>query len=158
MMRATGEDELAAWKRLCGTLGLAGVDAGEEASAASGPERWAGTVEEIRQEPRGRYLLVRLGAPSPGILLLGVHTGTEGLCAVCRRTEPPGPGDYAFWSASICLSSVPSSRLTRWRLSPSIDRLTAWSSALCSSSRRSSNCDCRAARTGSFRSVRLWFL
>jgi uncharacterized protein YndB with AHSA1/START domain len=76
MSQADGE-ALAVWSRLTQALGVAGADVGEEREAISGPERLSGIVERIYQERRQRYIMLRLDAPGPGILLAGIYAMGE---------------------------------------------------------------------------------
>jgi uncharacterized protein YndB with AHSA1/START domain len=64
-------DSLLAWLTLGEALGLAGANVGERRSTSSGPELWSGIVEHVHQDVEQRYVLLRLDAPSPGLVLLG---------------------------------------------------------------------------------------
>lgn len=71
---AGGEGEpQAIWSRLTQALGVAGADVGQHRAASSGPDELAGTVECIHQDQKQRYLILRLDAPRPGILLAGIY-------------------------------------------------------------------------------------
>lgn len=72
MTPASG-DTLAVWQRLGDALGLAGANVGERRTAASGPESLSGIVEHVHQDSRQRNVLLRIDAPSPGMLLLGTY-------------------------------------------------------------------------------------
>jgi uncharacterized protein YndB with AHSA1/START domain len=64
-------DSLSAWPRLCERLGLAGANVGERRIASSAPAPWSGVVEHVHQDAQQRYVLFRLDAPSPGVILAG---------------------------------------------------------------------------------------
>jgi hypothetical protein len=64
-------DSLSTWLRLCELLGLAGANVGEHRTASSGPEPWSGVVEHVHQDSKQRYVLLRVDAPSPGLVLTG---------------------------------------------------------------------------------------
>jgi hypothetical protein len=78
-------DSLAAWTRLLEGLKLAGANVGEHRSGALEPERLSGVVERVHQDERHRYVLMRLDAPRPGILLAGTYARGESTnVTVCR--------------------------------------------------------------------------
>lgn len=64
-------DPLSAWKQLLSALHLEGAHVGEQRDSDDGPERWAGVVEHVYQDSQQRYLLLRIHAPSPGLVLVG---------------------------------------------------------------------------------------
>lgn len=70
MSRVEG-DHLAVWKRLTDQLGLSGADTGDRRTTPERPERLSGVVERIKQDSRERYVMMRLDAPAPGIVLVG---------------------------------------------------------------------------------------
>jgi uncharacterized protein YndB with AHSA1/START domain len=59
--------QLDVWKKLTEQLGLAGANAGEEATSSQAPEKLSGIVEHVVQHNRQRYVLLRLYQPAPGI-------------------------------------------------------------------------------------------
>jgi len=61
-----------AWKTLVESLGLTGLDVGEEIMTPV-PEYLAGTIERIEQDQHQRYVLLRLHQPSPGLVLVGTY-------------------------------------------------------------------------------------
>lgn len=67
----TAVDGLSAWKRLTTQLGLDGANVGEHRTTDGGPERLAGVIEHVHQDAQQRYVLLRLEAPSPGLILVG---------------------------------------------------------------------------------------
>ncbi|MGI6855227.1 SRPBCC family protein [Mesorhizobium sp. 1B3] len=76
MAQADGE-ALAVWSRLTQALGVAGADVGEQRTATSGPEELSGTVERLHQERKQRYVMLRLHAPRPAVLLAGIYAMGE---------------------------------------------------------------------------------
>jgi uncharacterized protein YndB with AHSA1/START domain len=72
-------EALASWVRLCELLGVTGANVGEHRTAAPGPEPWSGVVEHIHQDIQQRYVLLRLDAPSPGVVLAGLHRKESGI-------------------------------------------------------------------------------
>jgi uncharacterized protein YndB with AHSA1/START domain len=78
-------DSLSTWLRLCELLGLAGANVGEQRTASSGPEPWSGVVEHVHQDAKQRYVLLRLDAPSPGLVLTGTDDkGGSTTVSVCH--------------------------------------------------------------------------
>lgn len=72
MVQAEGE-AVTIWSRLTQALGVAGADVGEHRTASSSPDEVGGTVERIHQDQKQRYVMLRLDAPRPGILLAGIY-------------------------------------------------------------------------------------
>jgi uncharacterized protein YndB with AHSA1/START domain len=97
-------DSLSAWLRLCERLGLAGANAGEQRTGSSGPGPWSGVVEQVHQDARQRYVLLRLDAPSPGFVLAGTedHGGSTSV-SLCRFF-------YGETSAALAAESEPRTR------------------------------------------------
>lgn len=77
VMTAADGEALAVWSRLTRALGVAGADVGEQRTATSGPEELSGTVERVHQERKQRYIMLRLDAPRPAILLAGIYAMGE---------------------------------------------------------------------------------
>ncbi len=71
---------LSAWRTLGEQLGLAKINVGEPVSAQAGPELWSGWVEQVYQDARQRYWVLRLDPPDAGVVLVSVSV-------------PPGVGD-----------------------------------------------------------------
>jgi uncharacterized protein YndB with AHSA1/START domain len=69
-------DALSAWLRLGDGLGLAGANVGERRASSAAHDAFAGVVENVYQDDRQRWVLLRLDAPSPGALLVGTHETT----------------------------------------------------------------------------------
>ncbi len=76
----SGEDALSAWKQLTQACGLAGKDVGDSCRSEFDVEPWSGVVEHVHQDAQQRWAIVRIAAPSPGLVLLGTKntTGTRG--------------------------------------------------------------------------------
>lgn len=68
-------DGLTAWSRLRDALALTGAQVGDRHHLAPTPEVWSGVVEQIHEDPRKRWILLRLGPPEPGIVLVGTYDG-----------------------------------------------------------------------------------
>jgi hypothetical protein len=68
-----------AWKALLGSLGLAGVTAGQRWATGEGAPPLAGVVEEVSEGQR-RYQLLRLDEPTPGIVFLAAYPMGAGVC------------------------------------------------------------------------------
>jgi hypothetical protein len=104
-MTPSNADPLSAWRRLGEELGLTGANVGERRAASSGPEKWSGVVEHIRQDAQQRYVLLRLDAPSPGVALLGTDAKSGGGTSVSLARY-----FYGDDSAALAAESEP-----RWR-------------------------------------------
>jgi hypothetical protein len=66
-------------------LGLAGANVGEQRTTSSGPEPWSGVVEHVHQDAKQRYVLLRLDAPSRGLVLTGTDDkGGSTTVSVCH--------------------------------------------------------------------------
>src|SRR5690606_6462049 len=78
-MTPTSSDSLAAWLGLGAARGRAGASGGGRGAASSAPEPWAGVVEHVHQDAQQRYVLVRLDAPSPGMVVVGTYDGGDGV-------------------------------------------------------------------------------
>lgn len=89
VMTPASGDPLTVWLRLGDALGLAGANVGERRTAPPGVEPWSGVVEHVFQDAQQRYVLVRLDAPSPGAVLVGV-------------TDAPNLGGSAGTTVSLC--------------------------------------------------------
>ncbi len=114
-MSKVNEGSLSVWSRLGELLGLTAANVGERRTspASSGAEAWAGVVEQVHQDAEHRYVLLRLDAPSPGILAVGTyekgattHSAAGGRANVnmCRffygeRAEELKQESEAAWSA-----------------------------------------------------------
>jgi len=85
MTRGLAGDDLPVWTRLIAELGLSGANVGERRATASKPEAVAGVVEHVLQSDRTRFLLMRLDAPGPGIVIVGTHRGPDGVHASVTR-------------------------------------------------------------------------
>jgi uncharacterized protein YndB with AHSA1/START domain len=72
VMTGAAGDQLDVWKRLLAQLALTGADAGERRTMAE-PEPASGVIERIQQLPHERWLVLRLDAPGPGVVLLGTY-------------------------------------------------------------------------------------
>jgi uncharacterized protein YndB with AHSA1/START domain len=79
-------EALEAWQRLAETLGLAGANVGERRSLSAEPEAVSGVVEQVHQDDQQRYVLLRLDAPSSGLVLIGTSAKKSGgaRVSVCR--------------------------------------------------------------------------
>jgi len=76
---------LAAWQRLGEALGLAGANVGERRAWSAGPEACSGIVEHVHQDAQQRYVVLRLEAPSAGVVLLGTYDkGAATNLSLCR--------------------------------------------------------------------------
>jgi hypothetical protein len=69
-------DHLSAWKRLIGTIGLAGIDVGERWTT-SHPHRLSGVVERTQQHPQMRVVIARLDTPAPGVAMIGTYGAAD---------------------------------------------------------------------------------
>jgi uncharacterized protein YndB with AHSA1/START domain len=72
-MTACPGDALSAWQQLGQQFDLAGASVDERRTPAGLPEAWSGIVEHVYQDAEQRYILLRLDAPSPGMVLVGTH-------------------------------------------------------------------------------------
>jgi uncharacterized protein YndB with AHSA1/START domain len=79
MVMGVQEEPLTVWTRLTEGLGLAGANVGERRTTSPRPEALTGTVESIVQNPKSRYILLRLEAPVPGVALCGTHAVKDGV-------------------------------------------------------------------------------
>lgn len=70
---STTDDALSSWRRLGEALGLANANVGERRAGPLGSDSWSGVVEHIHQDAEQRFVVVRLDAPAPGILLAGIY-------------------------------------------------------------------------------------
>jgi hypothetical protein len=90
IMSPVSGDSLSVWLRLGEALGLAGASVGERRTCSTGPESWSGVVEQVYQDAQQRWVVLRLDAPTPGIVLVGTSdtaklSGNDGTTAsVCR--------------------------------------------------------------------------
>ena len=73
VMSALDGDHLSAWTRLTTQLDLAGASVGETRTTPAEPEALTGVVERIDQDRQQRYILMRLDAPAPGVVLFGTY-------------------------------------------------------------------------------------
>jgi uncharacterized protein YndB with AHSA1/START domain len=73
VMTSAEGDHLTVWKRLTEQLALTAADAGEQRTTASQPEALSGAIERVQQQRHERYLLMRLDAPTPGVVILGTY-------------------------------------------------------------------------------------
>jgi uncharacterized protein YndB with AHSA1/START domain len=71
MVMTPAGDAPAAWLRLGGALGFAGLNVGERGSTSSAPEKFSGVVEHVYQDAKLRFVAIRIEEPSPGIILAG---------------------------------------------------------------------------------------
>jgi uncharacterized protein YndB with AHSA1/START domain len=95
---------LAAWQRLSEALGLSAANVGERGGWSSGPEACSGIVEHVYQDAQQRYVLLRLDAPTPGLVLLGTYDkGSSTSLSMCRYF-------YGETAAELAAASEP-----RWR-------------------------------------------
>lgn len=78
MASATG-DALATWTRLTTALGLAGANVGERRSTPAHPQRLSGVVERVHQDPRQRWVMLRLDEPVPGVASIGIYDSGKGI-------------------------------------------------------------------------------
>lgn len=78
LMRAQ-EEPLVVWTRLTERLGLAGANVGERRTTSPRPEALTGTVENIVQNTKSRYIILRLEAPAPGVALWKTHAVKDGV-------------------------------------------------------------------------------
>ena len=76
-MKAAQGDTLAVWKRLIATAGIAGVDVGERRKTSALPEPLDGIVEQVRQDDRFRYVILRISAPFDGIAIFGTYVNAD---------------------------------------------------------------------------------
>lgn len=72
-MASTEGEHLAVWKRLIESLDLAGAHVGERRTTAPEPERLSGVVEQVHQDMKVRWLLLRLDAPTSGVAVIGTY-------------------------------------------------------------------------------------
>ena len=79
MVMGVREEPLAVWVRLTDALGFAGANVGESRTTSPHPEALTGTVEHIVQNPKSRYIMLRLQAPTPGVALWGIHAAKSGV-------------------------------------------------------------------------------
>jgi len=73
VMSALDGDHLSAWTRFTTQLDLAGASVGETRTTAAEPEALTGVLERIDQDRQQRYILMRLDAPAPGVVLFGTY-------------------------------------------------------------------------------------
>jgi len=117
-MAPASTDSLSAWLHLGEALGLTGANVGERRTASSGPESWSGIVEHVHQDAQQRYVLLRLDAPSAGILLVGTSDaanlgGSAGATlSVCRyyygdNTAALAAEGEARWRDWLATQQVP---------------------------------------------------
>lgn len=67
-------DALPVWQQLVAHFNLAGASVGARLDTHGRlPEALAGIVELVHQDAEQRYVILRLDAPSPGLLLVGTH-------------------------------------------------------------------------------------
>ena len=91
VMHTVAAGSLPTWRRLVEALSLSGANVSERRSSESGPESFSGVVEHVYQDATQRYLVLRLDAPAPGVLLVGTsdpssmsgRPGTNNV-SVCR--------------------------------------------------------------------------
>jgi uncharacterized protein YndB with AHSA1/START domain len=94
---------LASWLRLGDLLGLGGANVGERRGWPSGPEGCSGIVEHVHQDAQQRYVLLRLDAPSPGVVLVGTYEKRAGTnVSLCRyyygeNAAELAAASEAFW-------------------------------------------------------------
>lgn len=74
VMALTSLPEAEAWDTMIRGLGLAGVRAGDPASAAAGVPRFGGVVEHSPKDMSEHRLLLRLLEPAPGIASIFAHS------------------------------------------------------------------------------------
>lgn len=67
------DDQLGVWKRLTEALRLDGANVGDQRATPAPPESLSGIVEHVRQERKQRWLIMRIDAPSPGIVMIGTY-------------------------------------------------------------------------------------
>jgi uncharacterized protein YndB with AHSA1/START domain len=72
-------EPLAVWTRLTEALGLAGANAGERRTTSRRPEALTGIVESTVQSAQTRYIVLRVEAPLPGVMLLEAHALSVGV-------------------------------------------------------------------------------
>jgi uncharacterized protein YndB with AHSA1/START domain len=80
-------DTLTTWRLLVDAIGLAGANVGERRTTG-GPEPWSGIVEQVQQNTRQRWAVLRIDHPSPGAALVGVSdagmSGRTTSVSMCR--------------------------------------------------------------------------
>jgi len=90
----SAQASLATWQRLVESVGLAGASVGERRTTPAGaPDSWSGVVEQVHQDARQRFIVVRVEEPSPGIVVVGTHDKGS--------TSHPAAGETPS-SAGVC--------------------------------------------------------
>ncbi|TCR70342.1 SRPBCC domain-containing protein [Bosea sp. BK604] len=103
VMAKAEHDHLAVWMRLVDRLGLAGANVGE-LRALAGPEPLSGAVEQVHQDGKVRFVLLRLDQPGPGV----------GFVSTCRMGEAVNVSASLFFYGDDAETRVAASE-PRWR-------------------------------------------
>jgi uncharacterized protein YndB with AHSA1/START domain len=76
--------QLETWVRLLKRLDLTGANVGERRTTPPEPEALSGVVEHVLQTAKQRWVILRLQAPAPAVVLLGTYgTGKAVNVSIC---------------------------------------------------------------------------
>lgn len=94
---SVGSGASAAWQRLVAAFGVPGASVGERVGSPALPEGVSGVVEHVHQDAQQRFMVMRLEAPTPGIILMGAYE-REGKTrvSVCRYVYGDGASERAL--------------------------------------------------------------